>query len=34
MASLELQSKDRQRFAPFALPPPSIGKDRTSAARK
>ena len=26
MAILELQSKDRQRFAPFALPPPSIGK--------
>jgi predicted Zn-dependent protease len=26
MASLELQSKDRQRFAPFALPPPKIGR--------
>lgn len=26
MAGLELQSKDRQRFAPFALPPPKIGK--------
>ncbi|MBK8256681.1 MAG: hypothetical protein IPK82_28920 [Polyangiaceae bacterium] len=26
MANLELQSKDRQRFAPFALPPPPIGK--------
>lgn len=26
MANLELQSKDRQRFAPFALPPPHIGK--------
>ena len=25
MANLELQSKDRQRFAPFALPPPKIG---------
>jgi predicted Zn-dependent protease len=29
MASLELQSKDRQRFAPFALPPPRIGKGRS-----
>lgn len=28
MANLELQSKDRQRFAPFALPPPPIGKKR------
>lgn len=28
MASLELQSKDRQRFAPFALPPPKIGRAR------
>jgi len=26
MASLELQSKDRQRYAPFALPPPKIGR--------
>jgi predicted Zn-dependent protease len=28
MANLELQSKDRQRFAPFALPPPHIGSAR------
>jgi predicted Zn-dependent protease len=28
MATMELQSKDRQRFAPFALPPPKIGKAR------
>ncbi|MEZ4330026.1 MAG: TldD/PmbA family protein [Polyangiales bacterium] len=26
MSSLELQSKDRQRFAPFALPPPPINR--------
>lgn len=26
MANLELQSKDRQRFAPFALPPPPINR--------
>lgn len=25
MANLELQSKDRQRYAPFALPPPPLG---------
>ncbi len=31
MAILELQSKDRQRFAPFALPPPKIGKKTNGA---
>jgi predicted Zn-dependent protease len=28
MSSLELQSKDRQRYSPFALPPPPIGRRR------
>ncbi len=32
MAILELQSKDRQRFAAFALPPPVIGKSRRPSA--
>ncbi|MBI4700481.1 MAG: hypothetical protein HY744_04820 [Deltaproteobacteria bacterium] len=26
LATLELQSKDRQRYSPFALPPPPIGR--------
>ncbi len=34
MATLELQSKDRQRFAPFALPPPAIGKARPAPRRR
>jgi TldD protein len=34
MANLELQSKDRQRFAPFALPPPKIGKKRPRPAAR
>lgn len=33
MASLELQSKDRQRYSPFALPPPPIGKRRGGRSR-
>ncbi|MEZ4300841.1 MAG: TldD/PmbA family protein [Polyangiaceae bacterium] len=32
MSNLELQSKDRQRFAPFALPPPPIGASRKKAS--
>jgi predicted Zn-dependent protease len=34
MSSLELQSKDRQRYSPFALPPPPIGRRRSRGDKR